>query len=68
MRIGEAFIYGRGKARARAILAAANTVGVDFRAVRTTDNGFLVPAEVADEFNRQHEQHEPTWVKQDAVF
>lgn len=65
VRVGEAFIYGRTRDNARAILAAANRVGVDQRAVRTTDTGFIVPASVADEFERGGD---PNWVAQDAVF
>jgi hypothetical protein len=65
LRVGETFIYGHSPEQARAIVLAASNVGVDVTAIRTNDSGFIVPDEVADEFNRMQS---PTWAPETAVF
>lgn len=46
---GETFINGRGRDTARALLAAAESLGLDPSiVVRTTSAGYIVPDAVAD--------------------
>jgi hypothetical protein len=49
MRVGDAFVAGRSPEAARALLTAAVRLGLDPAVVRTTDGGYIVPEEVADE-------------------
>lgn len=65
LRIGETFIYGHSSDLARAVCAAAKEIGVDVTLIRTTDSGFIMPDEVADEFNRAQA---PAWAPDTAVF
>lgn len=47
--VGETFVNGKNAETARALLSAAERVGLDpALVVRTTQSGFIVPDEVAD--------------------
>ena len=46
--IGETFVWGKDKHTARALLAAARETGFDATVVRTTQDGFIVPNQVAE--------------------
>jgi hypothetical protein len=45
---GQTFVWGRSAEMARALLDAADQVGVDQMEVRTVGNGYLVPDAVWD--------------------
>lgn len=48
--VGKTFVYGTSPENARALLAAARRLGLDASiAVRTVEDGFVVPNAVADE-------------------
>lgn len=49
---GIAFVAGRGRDKAIALLAAADRAGVDQTLVRTVSDGFTVPVAVADEYEK----------------
>jgi hypothetical protein len=65
VRIGETFIYGRSKDRARRLLEACERVGVDRKLVRSTDDGYVVPNVVAEELEAMDV---PAWSEDRAVF
>lgn len=46
--IGETFVQGKDTPTARALLAAAEALGIDPIAIRTVARGFVVPNEVWD--------------------
>ncbi|UQS95167.1 hypothetical protein Pam4_24 [Pseudanabaena phage Pam4] len=46
--VGETFVQGKDQATARALLAAAEDLGIDPLAVRTVSRGFIVPNAVWD--------------------
>lgn len=48
VRPGFAFVAGRSKDNASALLAAATRAGRDPSAVKTVDNGYIVPEDVLD--------------------
>lgn len=50
---GETFVWGRDKATASALLAAARSIGVDPHSVRTTRDGYIVPDAVWDAMKDQ---------------
>lgn len=47
---GWAFVPGRSRAQARALLAAAETAGEHYSVVRTQSEGYLVPQTVIDHY------------------
>lgn len=63
--LGETFIYGLDQPTARLLMTACGNIGVDRQVVRTTDIGFIVPNEVADEYERMQM---PEWSDKEAVF
>lgn len=65
LRLGETYVDGHDKATATQLLTACHNLGIPPLKVRTTDNGFIVPNEVADEVERMTV---PQWSREEAVF
>jgi len=65
LNLGETYIDGHSSEKAQKILAACDTLGLPLLQVRTTDSGFIVPNEVADELERMSV---PAWAGESAVF
>lgn len=51
--IGETFVAGKDRDTARALLAAADDLGIDRMVVRTANGGFVVPDAVYDRMQEQ---------------
>lgn len=49
VQVGQTFVWGKHRTTARALLAAADRLGLPHEVVRTDGGGFVVPDEVADE-------------------
>lgn len=56
-RIGETFVQGKDRETARALLDAADRLGVEHIEVKTVNRGFIVPNAVWDDV-QQHRQAE----------
>lgn len=65
LELGQTYLDGHARETAERILTACETLGVPPLKVRTTDSGFIVPNEVADELERMSV---PAWAGESAVF
>ena len=50
---GEVFVAGREKARVVRLLQIADELKIDQRLVRTASGGYVVPAKVADQYEKE---------------
>ena len=63
--VGTTYIPGHDREVGRLIFQACESLGINPRLVRTSDSGFIVPNEVADEIERLGM---PEWAGSEAVF
>lgn len=53
--LGETFVQGKDQATAQGLLAAAAALGLEPLVVRAVSHGFIVPNEVYDRAQAQHQ-------------